>query len=317
MKKLLLILFISLGLISSAGAVSSLDDYYTSTCTSEQTIGFTWKDNAWQKVNFKAGTKYEVTKLDPAKMAIPWCPESKANYQYYSDELNQHGCYSIKTPGTKDNGIGFDCRETWSLFPKQDGELNAKTKKLELVTCARDEFHFAPNGSFQTGQVSRIVKPISDTKGDMYVSFGKCSTGSSSGDINLSNTNGQWTTLDKRINGETFYIDLDSIKTIDGFIYYWYLRDYPEPYMGILSEKVYVQGDCGVSRIKDLSFHFYKKTKGRDFDVKDNPESPEWRYVAPETFGGFLLNLNCSLEEKMKPMSAIERIEFIEEIKKL
>ena len=60
MKKLLLILFISLGLIGSAGAVSSLDDYYTSTCTSEQTTGFTWKDNAWQKVNFKAGKSAQL-----------------------------------------------------------------------------------------------------------------------------------------------------------------------------------------------------------------------------------------------------------------
>jgi hypothetical protein len=42
MKKLLLILLLSLGLIGSAGAVSSLDDYSTFLCITEESTGFNW-----------------------------------------------------------------------------------------------------------------------------------------------------------------------------------------------------------------------------------------------------------------------------------
>ena len=315
MKKLLLIIFISLGLIGSANAVSSLNDFYTSSCTTKQATGFTWEDNAWKKVNFKAGREYEITKLDPTKMKGGWCSDSIANYQIYWEELYQDGCYSIKAPGSKDYGFGYDCQETWSLFPKQDGELNPKTKKLERVTCGFYDFHFSPNGMFHTGNISEMVLD-KDTKDNLYVSFGECS---SDLDIDTPSLESEWTELDKKDDGETFYLAIDSIKKVDGFIYYWYMRDFADDEkMGpIRSEKIFVQGDCSVPRTKHLSYHWFKKPKGRDIEMSDDPESPEWKFVAPESFGGWLLNINCSLEERMGSMSSIERKEFIGQIKKL
>ena len=86
MKKLLLILFISLGFSGMAYSISSVGEFYTTTCTSEQSTGFTWKNNDWTKVSFKPN-KYEVIKVDPAKLDNPFlCEQSldKDNiYKYY------------------------------------------------------------------------------------------------------------------------------------------------------------------------------------------------------------------------------------------
>jgi len=49
MKKLLLLLLLSLGFIGSANAVSSVDEYFTSLCISESSTGFNWENNDWEK----------------------------------------------------------------------------------------------------------------------------------------------------------------------------------------------------------------------------------------------------------------------------
>ena len=326
MKKLLLILFISLGLIGSANAVSSPNDFYTSTCTAEQSTGFTWENYDWKKVTFKPGEKYEVIKVDPAKLDNPFlCEQSldKDNiYKYYFDSdntLSQFGCYSIKTLGVEDNGRRSDCREWWTTYPKEDGELIPKTKQLNSVSCRAYDFNFSPDGWFHTGNVNIQTEDIVEYKDSLFVEIGKCSTGYFSSAFDSPSLDSEWTELDKKDDGEAFYLALDSIKKVDGFINYWYMRDYADnEIMGpIRSEKILVQGDCSVQRINHLSHHVFKKPKGIDIEMSFDNEPPEWQYVKPGTFGGWLLNLNCSLEERMGSMSSIERKEFIEQIKKL
>ena len=322
MKKLLLLLLISLGLIGSANAVSSLNDFYTSSCTTKQATGFTWEDNAWKKVNFKAGEKYEVTKVDPAKLENPFfCDQSldKDNiFSQYSESDNslwQHGCYSIKDSGAKDNGTRNDCREWWSTYPKEDGELIPKTKQLKTVICRAYDFNFSPDGWFHNGYVNSHVEEIAEYKDSLFVSIGKCSTGNFSSTFDSPSLDSEWTELDKKDDGETIYLALDSIKKVDGFINFWFMRDYADnQIMGpIRSEKILVQGDCSVKRINNLSLHAFKKPKGIDIEMSFDNKPPEWKYVKPESLGGLLLSLSCA----MRPMSSLERKEFIEQIKKL
>ena len=326
MKKLLLVLFISFGLIGSANAVSSPNDFYTSTCTAEQSTGFTWENYDWKKVTFKPGEKYEVIKVDPANLDNPFiCEQSldKDNiYKYYYDSdntLSQFGCYSIKTLGAEDYGRRNDCREWWTTYPKEDGELIPKTKQLNSVSCRAYDFNFSPDGWFHTGNVNIQTEDIVEYKDSLFVEIGKCSTGNFTSAFDSPSLDSEWQELDKKDDGETFYLALDSIKKVDGFINYWYMRDYADnEIMGpIRSEKILVQGDCSVQRINHLSHHVFKKPKGIDIEMSFDNEPPEWQYVKPGTFGGWLLNLNCSLEERMGSMSSIERKEFIEQIKKL
>ena len=326
MKKLLLILFISLGLIGSANAVSSLNDFYTSTCTAEQSTGFTWENYDWKKVTFKPGEKYEVIKVDPAKLGNPFiCEQSldKDNiYKHYFDSdntLSQFGCYSIKTLGAKDYGRRNDCREWWTTYPKEDGELIPKTKQLNSVSCRAYDFNFSPDGWFHTGNVNIRTEDIVEYKDSLFVEVGKCSTGNFKSNKIAPSLDSHWQELKKDASGSAYYLALDSIKKIDGYVNYWYMRDYADnEKMGpIRSEKILVQGDCSAQRINRISYHLFKKPKGIDIEMSFDTESPEWLNLKPETIGEFVLNLSCSLEEKMRPMSFLEQKEFIGQIKKL
>ena len=326
MKKLLLILFISLGLIGSANAVSSPNDFYTSTCTAEQSTGFTWENYDWKKVTFKPGEKYEVIKVDPAKLDNPFiCEQSldKDNiYKYYYDSdntLSQFGCYSIKTLGAKDYGRRNDCREWWTTYPKEDGELIPKTKQLNSVSCRAYDFNFSPDGWFHTGNVNIQTEDIVEYKDSLFVEVGKCSTGNFKSNKIAPSLDSHWQELKKDASGSAYYLALDSIKKIDGYVNYWYMRDYADnEKMGpIRSEKILVQGDCSAQRINRISYHLFKKPKGIDIEMSFDTESPEWLNLKPETIGKFVLNLSCSLEEKMRPMSFLEQKEFIGQIKKL
>ena len=153
MKKLLLILFISLGLIGSANAISSTGEFYTTNCTSEQSTGFAWENNDWKKVSFKTN-QYEVIKVDPTKIEYPYqCSKSidKDNiYKYYYESDNslwQSGCYLIKDLGAKDNLLRTECDEQWSTYKKEDGELIPKTRELKAVMCENKDFNFGENSS--------------------------------------------------------------------------------------------------------------------------------------------------------------------------
>ena len=50
MRKLLLLLLLSLGLVGLSNAVSSVDDYYTALCVTEKSTGFNWEDNNWKQL---------------------------------------------------------------------------------------------------------------------------------------------------------------------------------------------------------------------------------------------------------------------------
>jgi len=187
MKKLLLILLLSLGYIGSAVAVSSLDDYYTSLCIAEKSTGFNWENNDWKITNYTP-SKYVVKKVDPTKTRYNYsCVRTKdiTNeiwQSYYTltssgqPKLLTYGCYTIKRFGQTYEAGEQDCREDWTTYPKEDEETNPKTRKLESVWCEITDFTFAPNGWFHTGYIHKNVKAIADYKDSISVSVGKCST---------------------------------------------------------------------------------------------------------------------------------------------
>jgi hypothetical protein len=54
--------------------------------------------------------------------------------------------------------------------------------------------------------------------------------------------------------GDTFYVDFNRIRKVDGFVYYWRLTDYLKPTKyGVMSEKGYNQGACKLFWKKILS----------------------------------------------------------------
>ena len=108
------------------------------------------------------------------------------------------------------------------------------------------------------------------------------------------NSYGEWKELGMNVAGDTFYIDKDIIKEHNRYVYWWVLKDYlkPDEY-GTLSEKTYVQGDCGVNRYKWLSLIYYKQPMGEGSAETLSPLPEEWEYPPPESTGGFLLKYVC------------------------
>jgi hypothetical protein len=107
------------------------------------------------------------------------------------------------------------------------------------------------------------------------------------------NSYGEWTYIDKNTNGSTFYIELVTIQKHEDYIYYWVMNNYLKPdRWGDMSNKMYIQGDCGVNRVKILSYNFYKQPMGKGKGEVDNTSS-EWTYPTPESINRGLLDSAC------------------------
>ena len=112
------------------------------------------------------------------------------------------------------------------------------------------------------------------------------------------NSYGEWTEVGTGASpvndGDTFYIDIDTIKEHNGYVYWWDLNDRLKPTeYGIMSDKTYAQGDCGVNRFKYLSFISYKQPMGEGSGETFTPPNPEWRYPSPDSVGGIMLKYAC------------------------
>ena len=107
------------------------------------------------------------------------------------------------------------------------------------------------------------------------------------------NSYGEWEKLGKNVSGDTFYIDTDTIKEHNGYVYWWVLNDYLKPNeYGDMSGKTYVQGDCGVNRFKYLSSIVYEQPMGEGSgETITLPE--EWLYPTPDSVSGVLLKYVC------------------------
>jgi hypothetical protein len=112
------------------------------------------------------------------------------------------------------------------------------------------------------------------------------------------NSYGEWTFITKTIEGpkkgDTYYLDLDTIKENGGYVYYWHMNNFKKPdQWGDMSSKGYSQGDCGTGKYRLLSGIFYQQPMGRGGNDSYTPENPEWSYPFPNTISGIILDYVC------------------------
>ena len=104
-----------------------------------------------------------------------------------------------------------------------------------------------------------------------------------------------WTKVGENISGDTYYVDFERIRKVDGFVYWWDLLDMLKPdKFGDLSIKYYRQGDCKLFRVKPLSYVFHKQPMGRDTAETDNKPDKEWRYPPPNSVDEIILKKVCN-----------------------
>ena len=104
-----------------------------------------------------------------------------------------------------------------------------------------------------------------------------------------------WTKAGTNINGSTYYVDFDRIRKQGGYVYWWELSDYLKPISGVLSGKLYKQGDCKVFRFKILSDSYYKEPmiNGTPFESSNTPDK-EWTNPPPDSIGETVLKKVCN-----------------------
>jgi hypothetical protein len=104
-----------------------------------------------------------------------------------------------------------------------------------------------------------------------------------------------WTEVGKIVSGDTFYVDFERIRKVDGYVYYWVLNDYLKPNkFGTLSSKVYYQGDCKLFRHKGLSYSYHKEPMGGGTGDTSNDPDTEWTYPSPNSSGESILEQVCN-----------------------
>jgi hypothetical protein len=94
----------------------------------------------------------------------------------------------------------------------------------------------------------------------------------------------------------TYYVDFEGIRKVDGFVYFWYLRDLLKPdKWGSLSGKSYDQGDCKLFRFKNLSGSFHKEPMGGGTPSSSGTfKNPQWVYPPPKSVIGTILKSVCA-----------------------
>ena len=103
-----------------------------------------------------------------------------------------------------------------------------------------------------------------------------------------------WKWVDKNVDGDTYYVDFDRIRTNGGYVYFWELQDLLKPDEdGDLSYKGYMQGDCEMFRVKTLSGIFYKQPMGEGSGKRYTSSNPEWIYLPPNSTGEEILKQVC------------------------
>ena len=100
----------------------------------------------------------------------------------------------------------------------------------------------------------------------------------------LSPSYAEWTKVNKDADGNTNYVDFESIRKKDEYVYWWVLSDILKPTIqGHSSSKTYNQGDCKLFRLKILSFSFHKEPMGEGTGNVSEPveKYKGWIYPPP------------------------------------
>jgi hypothetical protein len=107
---------------------------------------------------------------------------------------------------------------------------------------------------------------------------------------------GEWTqfwTGDS--TNSSYYFDVERIKKIDNYIYYWALEDKPtgSSNSSYLSAVTYYELDCKFNRERGVQVNFYSGHMSTG-DLDNYSPPLEWRYASPNSIREFKIDLICS-----------------------
>tara|TARA_B100001057_G_scaffold412252_1_gene428261 strand:- start:405 stop:761 length:357 start_codon:yes stop_codon:yes gene_type:complete len=116
--------------------------------------------------------------------------------------------------------------------------------------------------------------------------------------IPFSDLYAEWTLVHKRDGGLEFYVDLERIKKIDGFVYYWTLQNMSLGNTPYRSGIIYNQGDCKLIRKKVLQMTMYEKRGAMGSPIKVPKDlfatANKFNYILPNSGSELMLNKVCN-----------------------
>jgi hypothetical protein len=106
----------------------------------------------------------------------------------------------------------------------------------------------------------------------------------------------EWTKVGGSVEGDTLYVDFERIRKHGGYVYYWDLSNFFKPIgTGVLSSKVYKQGDCKLFRFKWLSRSHHTQPMGDGTPFESGAaKNQEWIYPNPNSVDERILESVCS-----------------------
>ena len=113
------------------------------------------------------------------------------------------------------------------------------------------------------------------------------------------NAYGEYTAIYEDGDGNAHYIDFDTIKERDGYVYWW-----GKSFDADLSYQYFFQGDCDFTRVKVLQVVFS--------DELSLGGGEAWMYLPPESSGANSLEISCHVTA----LTPKEKQRFIEELTK-
>jgi hypothetical protein len=104
----------------------------------------------------------------------------------------------------------------------------------------------------------------------------------------------EWTAVSNDTDNNTWYVDFERVRKVDGYVYFWTLANLTKPDQdGDLSYKGYIQGDCKFFRRKNLQISYHKERWGNGSAVNATV-SDEWQYPTPNSSDEIMLEAVCN-----------------------
>ncbi len=140
-------------------------------------------------------------------------------------------------------------------------------------------FHYKYNFIF------RLIRKLINLNISIIISF-----------FYLSAAKADWTKVIENSNGQTFYVNMESILEEKGHVFFWELIDYNQKdEYGDLSAKIYIEGDCKNFRFKWLRLSYHKDAMGTD-NVKNQQPSKivaDWQHPVRNSISMKVLDYIC------------------------
>ena len=106
----------------------------------------------------------------------------------------------------------------------------------------------------------------------------------------------EWTRVAENENGYTFYVDFETIKKQNGYVYFWEMSNYLKPdKWKDMSSKTLQEADCNTpvkARKIYATYHTQPMANGEPSTV--SPETRDWIYPPPDSVMGVILEKVCN-----------------------